>query len=74
MLARAGKGLPQGPAGLLGAVEGFSYLSLLAGKFPSHLPLQLSFLALLSCLQLDSGTASMDCLLHAALLHSTKSV
>lgn len=25
-----GKGLPQGPAGLLGAVEGVSYLSLLA--------------------------------------------
>jgi hypothetical protein len=25
-----GKGLPPGPAGLLGAVEGFSYLSLLA--------------------------------------------
>lgn len=28
---RTGSGLPAGPAGLLGAVEGFSYLSLLAG-------------------------------------------
>ncbi len=26
-----GTGLPPGPSGLLGAVEGFSYLSLLAG-------------------------------------------
>ena len=29
--AQTGSGLPAGPAGLLGAVEGFSYLSLLAG-------------------------------------------
>ena len=29
--AKTGSGLPAGPAGLLGAVEGFSYLSLLAG-------------------------------------------
>ena len=29
--AKTGSGLPPGPAGLLGAVEGFSYLSLLAG-------------------------------------------
>jgi hypothetical protein len=29
--ASTGSGLPAGPAGLLGAVEGFSYLSLLAG-------------------------------------------
>lgn len=28
---KTGSGLPAGPAGLLGAVEGFSYLSLLAG-------------------------------------------
>ena len=30
--ATTGSGLPAGPAGLLGAVEGFSYLSLLAGE------------------------------------------
>ncbi len=29
--ASTGSGLPAGPSGLLGAVEGFSYLSLLAG-------------------------------------------
>lgn len=29
--ATTGSGLPAGPAGLLGAVEGFSYLSLLGG-------------------------------------------
>lgn len=28
---QTGSGLPAGPAGLLGAVEGFSYLTLLAG-------------------------------------------
>lgn len=30
--ARTGSGLPPGPAGLLGAVEGVSYLSLLGGE------------------------------------------
>lgn len=30
MQVSTGKGLPAGPSGLLGAVEGFSYLSLLA--------------------------------------------
>ena len=30
--ATTGSGLPAGPSGLLGAVEGFAYLSLLAGK------------------------------------------
>jgi hypothetical protein len=29
---RTGSGLPAGPSGLLGAVEGFSYLSLLGGE------------------------------------------
>lgn len=31
MQVKTGSGLPAGPSGLLGAVEGFSYLSLLAG-------------------------------------------
>lgn len=30
--ATTGSGLPAGPAGLLGAAEGFSYLSLLGGE------------------------------------------
>jgi hypothetical protein len=29
-----GSGLPAGPSGLLGAVEGFSYLTVLACKYP----------------------------------------
>jgi hypothetical protein len=33
---QTGKGLPAGPAGLLGAVEGFSYLSLLGGRSSSR--------------------------------------
>lgn len=32
---RTGSGLPAGPSGLLGAVEGFSYLSLLGGEAPA---------------------------------------
>lgn len=35
--ASTGSGLPAGPAGLLGAVEGFSYLSILGGERPQRM-------------------------------------
>jgi hypothetical protein len=56
---RTGSGLPAGPSGLLGAVEGVSYLSLLGGEDPAAACAQQLLSVLSPAMHASDGLASV---------------